>query len=244
MYLQDKKLNGNMLKGIAILAMTVDHAAWLFLPLESAAAQLCHIIGRLTFPIMAYMIVEGYHHTRNVENYLRRLAVSAVIAHFAYAFCFQHPYIFDFQNRIVDTTSVLWGFTFGLMALIIYRSEKLKTGVKVLLILLSILCSVPSDWSWVCVVFLLLMDMNYGNFKKMFFWTLLFGWSYALVYCLIASWQNAYQFAVILAYPLLWLYNGQRGSWKGMKWFFYLYYPLHLVLLGLIRVILAQHPLF
>lgn len=237
--LKFKKLNGNMLKIIAILAMTADHAAWLFLPLENIAAQLCHIIGRLTFPIMAYLIVEGYHHTRNAGKYLIRLAVSAVIAHFAYAFCFQHPYIFDFSKGVVDTTSVLWGFSFGLAALIIYRNEKIKLWLKVVLILTCIICSIPSDWSWVCVVFLLIMEINYGNFKKMCFWSLSFGWIYAFVYCLIASWWNAYQFAIFLAFPVLWLYNGERGKWKGMKWFFYLYYPMHLVILGIIRILLA-----
>lgn len=237
MPIQYKKLNGNMLKVIAILAMTVDHIAWLFLPLESAAAQLCHIFGRLTFPIMAYMIVEGYHHTRNTGKYLIRLAVFAGISHFTYAFCFHHPYIFDFSKGVVDTTSVLWGFTFGLAALIIYHNGKLKSWLKALLILFCILCAIPSDWSWVCVVYLLIMDITYGNFKRMFFLSLLFGWSYALVYCFVASWWNAYQFAIIFAFPLISLYNGKKGNWKGMKWFFYLYYPIHLVILGIIRVV-------
>ena len=46
------------------------------------------------------------------------------------------------------------------------------------------------------------------------------------------------QMFVALTIPLLKRYNGRRGSWKGMKWFFYLYYPAHLVVCGLIRVAL------
>lgn len=231
-----KWLNGNTLKLIAIIAMTIDHIAWLIFPLESMVAQICHIFGRLTFPIMSYMIVEGYHHTRDVKKYLLRLALCAVIAHLAYAFCFQHPILFDFQKRIVDSTSVLWGFTFGLLALILYHKKQMKQWLKGLLILLCIICSIPSDWSWVCVVFLLVIDKNYHNFRKQMFWMLVFGWSYALVYCLVSSWWNGYQFAIVLAFPLLYFYNGERGKWKGMKWLFYFYYPLHLVLIGAARV--------
>ena len=44
------------------------------------------------------------------------------------------------------------------------------------------------------------------------------------------------QLGVIIVWPFMANYNGQRGKWKGMKWFFYLYYPLHLVLVGILRI--------
>ena len=46
------------------------------------------------------------------------------------------------------------------------------------------------------------------------------------------------QLGVIIVWPFMANYNGQRGKWKGMKWFFYIYYPLHLVLIGLLRLYL------
>lgn len=236
--MNQKYLNGNTLKFIAIIAMTIDHVAWLIFPLESVAGQICHIIGRLTFPIMAFMIVEGYHHTKNVKKYLIRLAIGAVISHFAYAFCFQHPILFDFSTRIVDTTSVLWGFTFGLLSLMIYHSKQIQAWLKAVLILFCIVFSIPSDWSWVCVVFLLVIDRNYQNRKKQIIWMTVIGWSYAAVYCMVTSWWNAYQFAILLSFPVLCIYNGERGKWKGMKWLFYLYYPLHLLILGGVRLLL------
>ncbi len=236
MLTNNKKLNGNILKLIAILAMTIDHGAWLLLPKETIPAYICHVIGRLTFPIMAFMIVEGYHHTRDTRKYLLRLAISAVIAHFAYALCFNHPILFDFSKMVVDTTSVLWGFTFGLLALIIYHHQRMKMWLKAILIIICIILAIPSDWSWVCVVFLLVLDINYGNIKRQFIGMTVFGFSYALVYCLISSWWSSFQFAIVLAFPLLWLYNGERGRWRGMKWLFYIYYPLHLIIFGIIRV--------
>lgn len=234
------KLNVNGLKLIAIIAMTIDHAAWVLLPLESAATEILHIIGRLTFPIMAYFIVEGYHHTRNAKKYLSRLLLLAVVSHFAYAFCFNHPYFLNLSEGIVDTTSVLWGLSLGLLSLMIYHSDRINKWLKSLLIILCITVSIPSDWSWVCVVLPLVMDMNYGNFRKQMLWMVIFGGSFAFVYCLVTSWWSAYQFAIIIAVPVLYLYNGERGKWKGMKWLFYIYYPLHLVLLGIIRLMIAQ----
>ncbi|WP_281054876.1 hypothetical protein [Treponema brennaborense] len=41
---------------------------------------------------------------------------------------------------------------------------------------------------------------------------------------------------MIIVVPFIKNYNGERGSWKGMKWFFYLYYPMHLLVCGFIRV--------
>ena len=188
---------------------------------------------------MAFMIVEGFRHTKNVKKYLSRLALSAIFCHFAYAFCFDHPYIFDFRHGIVDTTSVLWGFTFGLLSLIILHNNNIKLWLKVILISLCLICSIPSNWSWVCVAFLLVIDLNYGKIKQQMFWMTLVGWSYALVYCLVTSWWSAYQFMIILTFPLLYLYNGKRGKWGGMKWLFYLYYPLHLIFLGVLSIIIA-----
>lgn len=67
---QIKGLNANQLKLIAIIAMTIDHLVWTLVPGYSTEwwVILCHIIGRLTAPIMWYFIAEGYHYTRNVKN--------------------------------------------------------------------------------------------------------------------------------------------------------------------------------
>lgn len=65
-------------------------------------------------------------------------------------------------------------------------------------------------------------------------------WSLALGASLIFICQNEKmpQWGKILAIPILMSYNGERGKWKGMKWFFYLYYPAHLIVVGIIRIAL------
>ncbi len=62
---------------------------------------------------------------------------------------------------------------------------------------------------------------------------------YSLVYILfINPVYGAIQMFVVLAIPLLKLYNGNRGNGKGMKWLFYIYYPAHLILAGIVRIVL------
>ena len=74
-----RRLCGNELKLLAILAMTVDHIAWMLFPGYSMhpLALLMHAIGRLTCPIMCYFIAEGYHYTRSFQKYALRLLLLA-----------------------------------------------------------------------------------------------------------------------------------------------------------------------
>jgi len=62
---------------------------------------------------------------------------------------------------------------------------------------------------------------------------------YAIVYFLfIDKVYGLLQLGVIICVPFVKMYTGERGKWKGMKWFFYLYYPLHLLICGIIRILL------
>ena len=83
-----------------------------------------------------------------------------------------------------------------------------------------------------------LLDKD-GNFKKQMLLMLLWIAVYATVYAIfINPLYGIIQMGVALTIPLLKMYNGQRGSFKGMKYFFYLYYPIHLVICGIIRILI------
>ena len=71
--IQMKELNRTQLKLIAICAMVCDHLAWGFLDFYTPLAQILHIIGRLTIPIMCFFIAEGYRHTSNLRRYIHRM---------------------------------------------------------------------------------------------------------------------------------------------------------------------------
>jgi len=230
--------NSNELKVIAIIAMTIDHLAWAFFPGYSTngIALLMHVIGRLTAPIMIFFIVEGYFKTNNIKKYIRRMFVFALISHFAYALMFDKNFI-PLQNSIFDQTSVMWTFALGLTALAISKSDnpKLKQWHKTALVWICLLAAFPADWSTPAAVSILYMGQNRDNFKKQAMWFMLFMTMYAIVYAIFLNpLYGLLQMCVALAIPLWRMYNGERGKWKGMKWFFYVYYPLHLTILGLI----------
>ena len=233
-------LNSNQLKLIAIAAMTLDHLVWTICPGYSRVwwVLLAHIIGRLTAPIMWYFIAEGYHYTHDVKKYAGRLFLLALISHFAYNFCFGISFI-PFQTSVFNQTSVAWSLAWGLVLLCVNNSDKLKSWQKTVIILLVCVITFPSDWSCIASMAILFIGSYRGNFRKqmlwMMFWTLL----YALVYFFFIDRVYALvQLGTCLTIPLLRLYNGERGSWKGMGKLFYAYYPAHLAACGILRIVL------
>ena len=84
------ELSGNALKVIAIIAMTIDHLAWVgietYEQAETPLQIFLHIIGRLTAPMMIFFVAEGYYHTHDFRRYLRRLMILAVVSHFAFCY--------------------------------------------------------------------------------------------------------------------------------------------------------------
>lgn len=236
---QTKGLNANQLKLIAIIAMTIDHLVWTLVPGYSTEwwVILCHVIGRLTAPIMWYFIAEGYHYTRNIKKYAGRLFLLAFISHFAYNFCFGIPFL-PFQTSVFNQTGVVWSLAWGLVLLHVVNSD-LKQWQKICCIILACLITFPSDWSCIATMAVVFIGSYRGDFKKQMLWMMLWTFAYAAVYFLFIDKLYAFiQLFTCLSIPLLKLYNGQRGQWKGMGKLFYIYYPLHLFLCGLLRVLL------
>jgi len=232
-------LNSNHLKLIAIIAMTIDHICDLIypgFPAEPAAITL-HVIGRLTAPIMWFFVCEGYHYTRNVKKYMLRLGIFALISHFAYCFAFGISVI-PFSSGVFNQTSVMYPLFIAVVVMWMQDNElPMKNWVKNILIVLLILSTFPADWSCIAVFAILGMHKNRENLEKqmlaMFFWVVI----YSIVSFFFVSKTYAFaQFGVLLVYPFLKLYNGEKGKAKWMKWFFYIYYPLHLLIVGIIRI--------
>lgn len=237
---KERGLNGNQLKLIAITAMTIDHLTWTVAPGYSRVwwVILLHVIGRLTAPIMWFFIAEGYHYTHNLKKYACRLFILAVISHFAYNFCFGISFI-PFQKSVFNQTGVVWSLAWGLVLLHIMEDPKVKDWQKIVMTALVCLITFPSDWSCIAVMAIVYIGTNRGNFKKqmtaMMFWTLI----YAIVYFVFIDRVYAFiQLGTCLTIPLLYLYNGKRGTWKGMGKLFYAYYPAHLAVCGIIRILL------
>lgn len=239
--------DSNLLKLIAIAAMTVDHLAWMLFPGydRSALALVMHVIGRLTCPIMCFFIAEGYHYTRSKAKYAARLLLLAVVSHFAYVFASHdftgwRSFIPFASGSVLNQTSVVWSLLGGLLMLWVCDSERLKTPVKVVCVLLLCAVTFPADWSCIAALCILSIGSNRNAPKKQILWCLFYVSLYAVVYCLaLDRVYGLLQLCVVLSIPLLARYNGRRGASPAinrvMKWLFYLYYPLHLFIIGLLQ---------
>lgn len=244
-----KILNSNIIKSIAIIAMTVDHVAWAAFPGYSKEPLpiIMHIVGRLTCPVMCYFIAEGYHYTKNIDKYTFRLFAFAIISHFTYLFASTDfvdakSFIPFYYGNILNQTSVMWSLAWGLVMLRIANTDKIKNVLKVVLIILICLISFPSDWSCIAALCILAFGTNRGNFKKQMLWMTFYAVIYAMVYFFaVDKVYGLIQISVVFSIPVIGLYNGERGKNlsvnRFMKWLFYIYYPLHLMVIGLARTI-------
>lgn len=236
----EKGLNGNQLKLVAIVAMTIDHLVWTLFPGYNTEwyVVLLHIIGRLTAPIMWFFIAEGYHYTHDIRKYAGRLFLLAAVSHFAYNFCFGIPFI-PFQTTAFNQTGVVWSLAWGLVLLYIHDQKPWKPWLKILVTIVVCLITFPSDWSCIATMAVLYIGLYRGNFKKQMTYMMLWTAVYALVYFLFIDKVYAFiQLFTCLTIPLLRLYNGKRGTMKGIGKLFYIYYPLHLFLCGILRIVL------
>lgn len=237
-------MSAKTLKIIAIVAMLIDHIAWAFVPTYSPVGQLMHVIGRTTAPIMCFFIAEGYHHSRNIKKYALRLGLFALISHIPFVY-FERGHLPIYYNngiRIILETSVIYTLFLGLLLLEVWNSKKIKNYMKQFLIILIFMSSTLGDWSFFALLWIWVFNLYQGDIKKQ-----LLGFS--LISILPASlgiifpppniwWGQLFQFGVYLAIPLIYSYNGQLGYKKEQvwpKWMFYIFYPSHLLILGLIR---------
>lgn len=240
-----KLLDSNMIKIIAIIAMTIDHITWMIYPgyPKEIFPIILHIIGRITCPIMCFFIAEGYYYTKDINKYTKRLFAFAFISHFAYVFASTDfidwkSFIPFYYGSALNQTSVMWSLAWGLVMLRVVNSKKIRSNMlKVLLIVLICLISFPSDWSCVASLCILAFGTNRGNLKKQTLWMMFYVAIYTTVYFFtIDKIYGVLQMAVVLSVPIIRMYNGKRGNNQRindiMKWLFYIYYPLHLFIIG------------
>ena len=218
---------GNQLKLIAAAAMLADHAGLMFFP----EAEILRIIGRLAFPIFAFMIAEGCKYTRNRLRYFMQLFGLALGCQIVYFLADGSMYL-----------SVL--FTFSLAVLTVFALQHCKANPGIFSVLLFVTA--------VAAVYLLnqLFTIDYG------FWGCMLPVFAAafhntrfdrhplnvamLTLGLLVLWLDlrGWQMYALAAGLLLLCYSGKRGSAR-MKYFFYIFYPAHLALLQVISWLTA-----
>ena len=125
-------------------------------------------------------------------------------------------------------------------AIAAWKNDRLPAAAKILALAAACALSFFSDWTSVAVLCPFLLYLHHGDFRKQCLDIVL---AAVLVAARFVFLTPDIRYAVIQAFmllslPLLARYNGERGSWKGMKWFFYAYYPAHLFLIGFLRTAL------
>ena len=223
-------LTNNQLKIIAMVSMLLDHVGLLFFPEE----PIFRILGRIAFPIFAYMIAEGCRYTKNRTKYLGMIGAMAVAFQVVYFVAMGSLY----QGILI---------TFSLAIITIYSVDGLLKYKKPWALVAAVagLCFVVI---FVCVLPVLLsetdFDIDYGVWGILLPVIVYFmpsrPWKVggasllllirAIYYGFFSTPLVPLQWWSLLSLPLLFLYNGERGRAK-MKYVFYIFYPAHLVIL-------------
>lgn len=223
-------LTGNQLKIIALIAMTIDHIGNLIFP----SLLWLRFIGRLAFPIFAYMIAEGARYTKNKKKYLGMMLGLGIACQLVYFFSMHSLY----QCILI---------TFSLSIILIYSLDhafKRRTADAWILFALVFIAvffivhilpkfTVQTDY-----------DVDYGIWGVLFPVFVYLGgqnkWAkfgLSIVPLIFLAVTFTYQIYAFAALPLLALYNGKRGT-LNMKYLFYVYYPSHLAIIYGISILL------
>lgn len=252
-------LNRNQLKYLVIAAMLIDHIAWAFVPTASLLGQMMHFIGRLTGSTMAYFVAEGYHYTRNVKKYALRLGIFALLSWIPYVYfeygClpihmvedtvksadFEIVYNLFLAERnqtlqIIPQFGVLYTLFLGLLAIWLWDKGKCSQTVKLLGILGLCTLSILGDWAIFDVLWCLFLYIFRKDTKVKWIAFCCVG-VFVCTSIVMSGWEQLFQIGIFLV-PLLiqFCYNGESGSKKPVhKWFFYVFYPAHLLVLGLLK---------
>lgn len=239
-----KGLNRTQLKLIAIMAMVCDHTAWGFVDAMTPLGQAMHIIGRLTIPTMCFFVAEGFRHTSSKKSYLGRMALFWIISVVPFYLFFHEEY--DYRQNII------FDLMLGLLMLMVLEHKKFKVWQKVILAGLIFVVSATIG-GWVIVPILFILSFYYGkDFKTKA--RLVCGITITLVLFLVITtslnqiwhfshydwvwYEELYFLGFMIPLLLLRHYNGQKGKNIG-KYFFYIFYPAHFLVLVTIKTLVA-----
>ncbi len=223
-------LNRTQIKYIAIVAMLVDHIAWLFVSLYSPAGQIMHFIGRLTGPTMAVFVAEGYRYTKDVNKYTLRLAIFALVSWP----CFS---LMEY-GRLMPHFGVIYTLLLALLCIRIYDSNQ-NWIVKIIAISAMLWLSRFGDWPYYDIIYALIAHIWHDDkTTRWILHTAVALFDVIMVALSMVSFGRPVYYALfetgVLLVPVMfvYLYNGKGGSKHPFhKWFFYVFYPLHMLVL-------------
>lgn len=212
--------SGSALKIIAVLSMVTDHCAYYLLDSNSWGYEVMRCFGRIAFPVFAFLVAEGFAHTRNRMRYFLSLLLFAVIS--------EVPWYL--LNGADGTHNVMFTLALGVAALAAFERFQKHGALAIAAILLVALSAEISglDYGWhgivEILVFHLFRSKKYCQSTRLL--QLAFAFPFMSHYGIIGA---------LLACFIIFLYNGTRGIIHGKvaKYGFYAIYPVHLIIIKL-----------
>lgn len=234
--------SGTALKRIACVSMLLDHtgvscienrvlnhnSAWILGNLgEAFRAQpaplvldlLLRAVGRLAFPIYCFLLIEGFVHTYSVKRYLGRMLLFAFVSEVPFDWALLgKPFVWDYQN-------VFWTLFLGLLAMVLMQRADGDNPPTLRGLLPAAACAVAAealraDYGAAGVILIVALYCLRGDRKRQ---------------CSALALLTLYEITAPLAAVLVWFYTGKRGKCgKAEKFLYYVFYPAHLILLGVI----------
>jgi hypothetical protein len=241
-------LSGTGLKWVAIATMLVDHVAavlvyghyrglyWALSPDAATWYQaylVMRAVGRISFPLFCFVLVEGFVHTRSRARYALRLLLFALVSEVPYDLALHSEVSFMSQLNVMFT--LLLAFCALWLASAVSKALKLPVWGETLVTAAvlagaAVLANGPLDVSYHAYGVLLVGVLYLARNHRLLQFAL--GCALGAWYCLDHG--NWLQMWSVLGLACIALYNGRRG--RGLKYFFYLFYPGHLLVLGLLKL--------
>lgn len=223
-----KGIDASALKWIAVIAMLIDHfAVAIYWQTDNRVYEVyrtLRYVGRISFPIYCFLIVEGFFLTKNIGKYIGRCFLFALISEIPFNMAI-HGSVWHLQAQ-----NIYFTLTLGLCTL--FFINKIK-GTDFLHILGQV--AVIAGFSYIAEI--LEVDYHWKGilFIVMFYYCRNMG---RKITCMSGIFAFAHEITAPLAFIPIYFYNGKRG--KQLKYLFYFIYPLHLFIYGIIRIMVIS----
>ena len=209
-----RELSGSWLKMTAMLSMTIDHMAYYYGIENPYLYELMRTIGRIAFPTFAFLLAEGFVHTKNRQKYMLSLFIFALLS--------EIPWLLLNHD---GSHNVLFTLLAGVLGL--YVLENCKNRWLTMAFITSIACATifaDTDYSWKGFGLVLIFYMFRGRPELQTLFGIPLMYEYGIT-------------GILMAFAVIWLYNGERGFIMGKAWkyAFYAFYPVHLMLIYFLR---------
>lgn len=239
-----KILNRNHIKLIALVTMLIDHICLILQPtLPYWAYLLLRTIGRISFPLFAYFVSEGFYYTKSKGKYALKLFIFGLISQMPFYLVTKPNYIY-LNIMFTFLISILFMWLFDKL----FRenngiNKSLYVTISILLLFLIEMLSaikITTDYSSYGILITLMFYIFKNQKIKSLVWfavLVITNLSLGLLYSKTIEYELFFVAFQLLAIPLLLIYNGKKGS-INFKYVFYWFYPLHLIMLYIIKIII------